>query len=52
MLANYELCSEACLTRWSRVALAQTDIDDIISQVTHLMQTTGNSILLISVTSD
>ncbi|MEC8804984.1 MAG: hypothetical protein VXX24_09440 [Pseudomonadota bacterium] len=52
MLANYDLCTEACLPRWYRVALAQADIDDIISQVAQLMQTTGNSIFLISVTSD
>ena len=52
MLANYDLCTEACLPRWSCVALAQTDIDDIISQVAHLIQRTGNSIFLISVTSD
>ena len=52
MFANYDLCTKACLPRWSRIALAQTDIDDIISQVAHLIQRTGNSIFLISVTSD
>ena len=52
MLVDCGLCTEACLPWWSRVALAQSDIDDIISQVAHLIQRTGNSIFLIIVTSD
>ena len=52
MLVDSGLYTEAYLPRWSRVALAQTDIDEIISQVAHLIQGTGNSSFLTIVTSD